>query len=427
MNQVAATPTVSVVVPVYNQAHYLPQALDSIRAQSYADYEVVLVDDGSTDETAVVAQQYAPAVRYLYQANQGLAAARNSGIQAARGRYVALLDSDDMWEPDYLAKMMALAGQNPKTAVFYCGVYYVDENGRGLPQGGSSQVVVPEQMYHTLLRANFLVPSTILMRREAALAVGLFDPDFRRLQDWEMWLRLLRRGYHFRGIPHQLVGYRVHDSSLSTDPGAGQQAAMALALKHFGPDDGQWHQWPADKRRMFGGVYRYHALTASLIRGGDWSACAHHLRRALLIDPSLAHDLDLFYELALGTQPLGQRGAKAVLNMDQRADDLRQLLAAIFPKGNAELALLRRETAVTAWYALALVAYNAQAYSHSRHFLRQLGQYKPLALAQRHVILLWLRNLVRQTSLLRNLRFKPLPARNAEIRRGDTEIHGEKS
>jgi glycosyltransferase involved in cell wall biosynthesis len=415
MNQVTATPTVSVVVPAYNQAHYLPQTLDSIRAQSYADYEIVLVDDGSTDETPAVVRRYAATVRYIHQSNQGLAAARNTGIRAARGRYVALLDSDDAWAPDYLAKMMALAQQDSKTAVFYCGVSYIDENGRGLPQRGSSRVVPPEQMYSTLLRANFLVPSTILMRREAALAIGLFDPNFRRLQDWEMWLRLLRRGYSFRGIPDQLVRYRIHDSSLSTDPGGGQRAAMTLAVKHFGADDGQWAQWPADKRRMYGGVYRYHALTASLIRGGDWTACARYLRRALLIDPSLTHDLDLFYELALGTQPLGQRGAKSVLNMAQRADDLRQLLAAIFPKGNAELALLRQETAVTAWYALALVAYNAQAYNDSRHFLRQVGQHKPSALIQGRVILLWLRNLARQTRLLRNFRLKSILNKGVEI------------
>jgi glycosyltransferase involved in cell wall biosynthesis len=401
-----AAPIVSVVVPAYNQAHYLPQTLDSIRAQTFADYEIVLVDDGSTDETPFVARRYAGRVRYIHQTNQGLAAARNTGIQAARGRYVALLDSDDAWEPDYLARMMVLAQQEPKTAVFYCGVTYIDENGRALPQPGSSRVVPPAQMYHTLLRANFLVPSTIFMRCEAALAVGLFDPDFRRLQDWELWLRLLRQGYQFQGIPDQLVRYRVHDSSLSTDASSGQQAAMALAVKHFGPDDGQWQRWPADKRRMFGGVYRYYALTASLIRGGDWSACARYLRRALRIDPSLVHDLDLFYELALGAQPMGQRGANAALNMAQRETDLRQLLTAIFTQRDAALVLLRRDTAVTAWYALALVAYNAQAYGYSRQFLRQLWQHKPLALAQRRVIMLWLRNVARQIKFLKNFRPK---------------------
>jgi glycosyltransferase involved in cell wall biosynthesis len=401
-----AVPTVSVVVPAYNQAHYLPQTLDSIRAQTYTDYEIVLVDDGSTDETPAVAHHYADIVRYIHQSNQGLAAARNTGIQAARGRYVALLDSDDMWTPDYLARMMSLARQEPKTAVFYCGVDYIDCNAQPLPQAGSSHIVPPDQMYHAMLRANFLACNAVLMQRDAVLTVGLFDPNFRRLQDWELWLRMLRRGDQFRGIPDQLAYYRMHDSSLSTDPSAGQRAAMALAIKHFGPDDGRHHDWPADKRRMYGGVYRYHALTASLIRGGDWLACGRYLYRALRIDPSLAHDVDLFYELALGAQPMGQRGANVSLDMDQCEADVRQLLTRVFDNGDTALALMRRHTAITAWYALALVAYNAEDYSHSRHFLWQLWQHGPLAPIRRRAFLLWLRNLVRQTGLLRNFRPK---------------------
>jgi hypothetical protein len=305
-----------------------------------------------------------------------------------------------------LEKVVALAQANPQASVYYSGWRLIDKDDSYLPQAPQINVIPPQDGLKTLLRNNYLNCSSILMRREAVLVAGSFDINFRRLQDWEFWLRLARTGHRFVGLPECLTYYRIHGSSLSTDPSGGQRAAMALAVKHFGPDDGQWQRWPADKRRMFGGVYRYHALTTSLIRGGDWSACARYLRRALLIDPSLAYDLDLFYELALGTQTLGQRGANAALNVAQRETELRQLLNAIFTKGDTALALLRRDTAVTAWYALALVAYNAQAYSHSRQFLRQLWQYKPLALMDRRVILLWLRNLVRDTGSLRHIRFQ---------------------
>jgi glycosyltransferase involved in cell wall biosynthesis len=394
---------VSVVIPAYNQAQYLAEAIDSVLGQAVSGMEIIVVDDGSTDETAAIAQQYGADVRYIYQENQGLAAARNTGIRAARGHYVALLDSDDLWKPNFISKMLALARKEPGMAVFYCGFDFIDDNGQQLPQTGSSHVVPPGQIYHVLLRSNFLAPSTILMRREAALEVGLFDPNFRRLQDWEMWLRLLRRGYHFQGIPNQLVYYRIHNRSLSTDPYSGQQAAMALAVKHFGEDDGQWQQWPADKRRMFGGVYRYHALTTSLIRGGDWAACARFLRRAFLIDPSLADDLDLFYELALGAQPIGQRGTKTGLDFARREADVRQLLTSIFSGEKTASKSLQRKTIVTAWYALALVAYNFQSYHYSRHFLCQLWHYNPLSFLIRRVIVLWLRNLARQIQFSRYL------------------------
>src|SRR5690606_3248420 len=119
------------------------------------------------------------------------------------------------------------------------GWRYMDAKGQNLLQAPSSHVVSPETMYRTLLKANFLIPSTIIMRRLVVLAAGLFDPDFRRLQDWELWVRLLRQGYRFIGTSACLVRYRIHDSSLSTDPAGGQRAALALVEKHFGPDDGQ--------------------------------------------------------------------------------------------------------------------------------------------------------------------------------------------
>lgn len=372
-------PLVSVVIPAYNQAHYLAQAIDSVLAQSSQDFELIIVDDGSTDHTAGIAKKYEPALHYLYQHNQGLAGARNTGIAAAQGEYVALLDSDDAWQPDYLAQMLALASAQPEATVYYCGVLYMDEAGQPLPQAASGgQTYPPAEMYHRMLRANFLVPSTILMKREPIIAAGKFDVAFRRLQDWELWVRLLRQGHKFAGISKGLVYYRLHGSSLSTDPTGGQKAAMALAVKHFGPDDGRWDSWPEDKRRAYGGVYRYHALTSSLLRQSDWHACANYLRRAIQVEPALATDLDLFYELALGTQPLGQRGTAYQLDLEASADHLADLLAAVFATPVAPgLAAVRQQAYGTAFYALGLVAYNVQQYAFSRRFMLRAVRYNP--------------------------------------------------
>jgi glycosyltransferase involved in cell wall biosynthesis len=397
-------PSVSIIIPAYNQAHFLAEAIDSALAQTARDFEVIVVDDGSTDETAAIIQAYADQVSAIWQENQGLAGARNTGIRAARGHFVALLDSDDAWLPTYLENMLAVATKRPEAAVYYCGVSYMDTAGQETPQPGSNLVVPPGEMYQTLLRANFLVPSTILMRREAVSSVGLFDPAFRRLQDWELWLRMLRQGYTFAGLPDRLVRYRLHDSSLSTNPADGQQAAMALAVKHFGPDDGQPVGWTADKRRMFGGVYRYYALTTSLIRSADWQACAHYLGQAFLIDPTLTDDIPLFYELALSTQPLGKRGTAIQLDLEKNERRIAQLLAHVFRQNSPDRATLQRRAYGAAYYALGLVAYHMGVTAAARNYFWRAARHRLQLRFGVRCATGWLKTIAGRTALRRTLR-----------------------
>lgn len=365
------------VIPAYNQAEYLSDAIQSVLAQSYWNYEIIVVDDGSTDDTAAIARRFGAAVRYVYQENQGLAGARNTGILHGQGEYVALLDADDLWLPSFLTQMVALAAGRPEAALYYCGVCYMDAAGRELPQPGAARIVPAGAMYMAILRANFLIPSAVMLRR-SVVEENLFDVAFRRLQDWELWVRLLRQGYTFAGRTEELVRYRVHGTSLSTDPSGGQQAAKALLEKHFGPDDEEWQRWPADKRRAYGGFYRFCALIPALVRRGDWQACATYLRRAFQVDPSLAVDLDLFYDLVLGTQPPGQRGALDQLDLGESARNIHTLLHAIFlPPIPPVLMQLRRLAHGTAYYALGLVAYNAGQRSLSRSFLLQALRLRP--------------------------------------------------
>ncbi len=373
------SPSVSVVIPAYNQAGYLAECIQSVLAQTYTDYEIIVVDDGSTDNTPNIVKSFSHAVRYVRQENQGLAGARNTGIREARGKYVALLDSDDAWLPTFLNSMMSLAKTTPEAAVLYCGIIYIDEWGCYLPQFGRMRVLPPEELYETLLRYNFLIPSTIVMDRSVVMAAGLFDVSFRRLQDWELWIRMLRQGYTIAGSDECLVRYRIHAKSLSTDPKGGQQAAKALIQKHFGPDDEQWWTWPADKRRAYGGLYRYCALNTSLLRQGDWEECARFLRLALEADPALACDLDLFYELALGSAPAGHRDAVSNTDVGENATRMLGLLKNVFERpAPAQLTDLRRLTHGTAYYALGLVAYSSQlSPGRCRHFVRKAFAYRP--------------------------------------------------
>lgn len=362
-------PKVTVVIPTFNQAHFLEDAVDSVLAQVYQDYEIVLVNDGSTDHTEEVARRYQDKIRYVYQENQGLASARNTGIRAAAGEYVALLDSDDIWAPTFLTSMMALAQRFLEATVYYCGIRYIDRDKHDLPQSGATRVMPSDALYKTILRSNFLIPSTIVMKRAPVLEANLFDVSFRRLQDRELWIRLLRSGHQFAGLNEQLVRYRVHENNLSTDPVGGQNAARALIEKHFGVDDGEPDRWSADKRRAYGGLYRYCLLT-NIQRKDDWKSGAAHLRRAFQCDPTLAVDMDIFNDLALGSQPTGYRGSSQFLNLQENAANIKQLLDETFQVPlPADLQRLRREACSKAYLALGITAYRLDDRPACRKYL----------------------------------------------------------
>lgn len=203
----ASTPTVSVIIPTHNRAHLLPRALDSVLSQGFADLEVLVVDDGSTDGTAELMKRYDdPRVRYLVQPqNQGVSAARNRGMREARGRFLALLDSDDEWMPDKLAaQVVFLEDADAKVGAVYTGVETIDPNGERhahLPQHRGD-------LFDVLLVRNVLhgAPSNILMRREVIDEVGFFDEAIPAIEDYDYFLRLAKR-YHIEMIDRPLARY----------------------------------------------------------------------------------------------------------------------------------------------------------------------------------------------------------------------------
>jgi glycosyltransferase involved in cell wall biosynthesis len=362
-------PRVSVIVPAYNQAAYLTEALQSILAQSYQNHEILVVDDGSTDETPAIAQSFGCVVQYIRQENQGLAGARNTGIRHARGKYVALLDSDDRWLPEFLQTMMTLVDEEPTATVYYGGWRYMDIHGCDLPQAPGQKVIPPAEMYAAMLKSNFLNCCTIVMHRSKVMEAGMFDPEFRRLQDQELWVRLLRQGHTFIGSSATLVRYRVHGESLSTNGSGGVQAVLALVEKHFGVDDGNRQAWSTEKRAAYTGAYRSCALT-TLIRQHDWKSSSQYLWKALQIDPHLADDVDLFYEFALGSQPPGYRGTPHKIDLFANAKQIDRMLADLSPLlEDAGLRSLHRRVQGTAFYALGLVAFHLRQFPLGRDAL----------------------------------------------------------
>lgn len=206
-------PICSIVVPAYNAARYLPDCVRSVLAQSFSDWELLIVDDGSTDGTAACIRAFAAQdarIRYVAQPrNLGVAAARNRGVAEARGEWIALLDGDDAWLPDKLSRQFAL--QRESGAEFlYTGARCIDGDGKAL----NRTFVVPERVtYDTMLRGNNIVCSSALVRRELLLRYPMARDDLH--EDYIAWMRILREVGAAVGCTEPLVRYRFTAGSKS--------------------------------------------------------------------------------------------------------------------------------------------------------------------------------------------------------------------
>lgn len=205
-------PAVSVLIPSYNHAPYLPLALQSVFEQTYTDYEIVVVDDGSTDGSVDLLRSCGDRIRLFTQQNRGTYATLNRLIAESRGRYLAILNSDDLWLPQKLEKQVALLVANPNTGLVHTYGYFIDDAGNRLsqnPLGYPWPRTTCSNPIEDLVRYNRIVPSSATIRRECFEKLGGFREDLYGLGDWEMWLRIALH-YEIGFIDEPLTLYRVH-------------------------------------------------------------------------------------------------------------------------------------------------------------------------------------------------------------------------
>lgn len=210
-------PRVSVVIPTYNCARFLGRTIESVLRQTYRDYEVIVVDDGSTDDTQKLISGYSGLVRYLYQENQGASAARNLAIARSGGEYIAYLDADDLWSPDKLARQVEYLDANPAVGFVHTEVSVIDEQdlilhsrfnqetGRAVPQGRCLRDILWRSHIQTL---------TVLERRTAFDKAGSFDLRLPVAQDYLHWILVVLAGYEIGYLPEPLGQYRWRAGSL---------------------------------------------------------------------------------------------------------------------------------------------------------------------------------------------------------------------
>jgi glycosyltransferase involved in cell wall biosynthesis len=213
-------PRVSVVIPTFNCARFLDSAIRTVLAQTYKDFEVIVVDDGSTDETRDVVVQYRAKVHYLYQINRGLSSARNLGLSAASGEFFAYLDADDMWYPDKLERQVTFLDAHKECGLVHSDTTIIDEMDRviHLRFNQETQRKVPSG-YCTmdlLQRSHIQIP-TILERRDIIERVGNFDERLKGVQDYLHWILVAMEGTAFGYIDEPLAMYRWRAGSLSSN------------------------------------------------------------------------------------------------------------------------------------------------------------------------------------------------------------------
>jgi glycosyltransferase involved in cell wall biosynthesis len=224
-------PSVSVVIPVYNGAAYLEQALASILRQNVGDVEIVVVDDGSTDDTPRVLDGYRGRIMALRQANGGMASARTRGIRAARGELVAFVDADDYWLDDKLAPQLSVFARRPDVGLVYSNALFQQGN-RLLPQT-LFDIYSPHRgrVFDKLLIASFIPVASVVVRRQCLDAVGLFDERLIICADYDLWLRLAAR-YDVDYVDAPLVVYRRHDGNITHNVEHALREAIGITRRH---------------------------------------------------------------------------------------------------------------------------------------------------------------------------------------------------
>lgn len=226
MNPPSARPLVSVIIPTFNRGWIVDEAIQSVLAQTYPHFELIVVDDGSTDQTPSILQEYQDRIRIIRQANQGVSAARNHGVDAAQGAFVAFLDSDDLWQTEKLSVQVNFFLTNPDVQICQTDETWIRNGKRINPKNyhkkPSGDIFLPS------LALCLVSPSAVMLKKDFFRQMGGFDESLPACEDYDLWLRISCR-YPVFLIPEQLVVKRGgHADQLSKNPGLDRYRILSL-------------------------------------------------------------------------------------------------------------------------------------------------------------------------------------------------------
>lgn len=228
------SPLVSIILPTYNRADFLSRSVESVLNQTFSDFELIIVNDASTDSSKEVIDTYDDQrIIYLeHERNLGGSAARNTGIKAANGSFIAFQDSDDEWLPEKLEKQIKIMAEAPvSVGVIYTGFWRIRGDSKEYIPGAANQVK-EGNIHLELLKGNFVTTQAVLVKKECFQKAGMFDETLPRLQDWELFLRI-SKFYEFCYIPEALVNSFFTEGSISSKPKALIDAIEIILNKHL--------------------------------------------------------------------------------------------------------------------------------------------------------------------------------------------------
>jgi len=280
-----SSPKVSVIIPAYNRAHLIGVSLRSVLAQAFGDYEIVVVDDGSTDNTGDVVRSVAPGARYIRQENQGIPGVLNRCVTEARGQYISFLGDDDALAPGALAREAAILDAHPNVGFVHGTAWLMDQDGclmcRQRPHFARGDYVRSgREETADLLLSNHIVAPTVMARRRCFEDVGLFDLRFQLYEDWNMWMRILKR-WDVAFVYAPITFYRVHRGvagsvfRMATPAELDRNRRLQIDEVLGDPDV------PAELRRMRARAYAAHELAVAVRcfdAGQAWSGRWRALR-----------------------------------------------------------------------------------------------------------------------------------------------------
>jgi glycosyltransferase involved in cell wall biosynthesis len=358
-------PRVSVIIPTYNRPKLLQEAIESALAQTYPNVEIIVVDDGSTDNTAEIAAQYGGKVTYIKQANQDVAAARNTGGRAASGEYLTFLDDDDLIMPTKIARQVQVLLSRPEVGLVHCRFYYANEEGEPVYQVGQ----LPEgDILPRLLRNNFVWVGAPLIHRRCLDQVGWFDEQIPAITaDWDMWLRIAQAGYRFGCVQEPLGAYRIHRNGMMSDVADLERGIFAVLEKAF-LNSHLPARVTASKEEIYGRIHFW--LSCRYYATGQWGDAQRNLSEALAMRPDLMAHPETFVEL-LSYDALGPRVGDAV-----------EFVANVFrhlPPGANGLRQYRSQILGRIYAGLSLRDYAAGHIAHAKsQFAKAMALYPPI-------------------------------------------------
>jgi glycosyltransferase involved in cell wall biosynthesis len=386
-----SAPLVSVIIPSFNSGKFIAETLKSVINQTYQYLEVIVVDDGSTDDTIIQIDPYHDRILYIYQGNRGLGGARNTGIKAASGELIAFLDADDLWFPNYIETMVEGLINRPETAVLYCWWSFIDEQGETLPEKGLC--TEKGNIYLSLVTSNRFPPMAALTRKYCVDEVGGFDENRLISEDWDFWLRIAQKGYIFDYLPNVLVKYRFHGSNMTLNVANSHKRYLNVLDKLF-----QQADLPAEVLKLKGCAYGQVYLTSALYSWArcDFTMASKYLSEGIEKWPDLLCEEQTYYRLVCANQPPGYRDTeffKDIPEMEKRIDEW---VCDLFhdPSISTKVRGLERKAQTAKTVALARQYYHAGDDLQVRRLLNTLITQTPYLFLKPQISSLWMRSFV---------------------------------